>query len=196
VLPETYRFDPPLSPHLAARQAGVEIDPERILADLVRHASADPGRNLLIEGIGGLLVPLTGRGYLLIHLIAESALPVVLVARSTLGTINHTLLSLAALRDRRIEIAGVVMNGPPDRHNREAIESFGKVAVIAEIPPLAEGWDGQGEAKPARSAILAAAKQFDTNRKLIKYFGKEEKPQRAQSGRRGRREEEEKSERE
>jgi dethiobiotin synthetase len=64
-------------------------------------------------------------------------LPVILVARSALGTINHTLLSLAALRAARLDIAGVVISGEPDRHNREAIEIYGQVKVLGEIPRLA-----------------------------------------------------------
>ena len=72
----------------------------------------------------------------MIDLIQKLAVPAVLVARSTLGTINHTLLSLGALRARRIPILGVVMNGPPNLGNRRAIEQFGHVRVIAELPRL------------------------------------------------------------
>ena len=67
-------------------------------------------------------------------LIARLGLPAILVARSTLGTINHTLLSLAALRRRGIRVAGVIMNGPPSPGNRSAIERHGAVRVLAEIP--------------------------------------------------------------
>jgi dethiobiotin synthetase len=63
-------------------------------------------------------------------------LPVILVARSTLGTINHTLLSLEALRRRGVPLAGIVINGPEMPHNRAAIERYGQVEVIAEIPWL------------------------------------------------------------
>ena len=66
----------------------------------------------------------------------ELELPLILVARSTLGTINHTLLSLEAIRRRGLPLAGVVMNGPETPHNRAAIERYGKVEVIAEIPWL------------------------------------------------------------
>jgi malonyl-CoA O-methyltransferase len=62
------------------------------------------------------------------------ALPIVLVARSTLGTINHTLLSLATLRSRALPVAGVILNGPPNAGNRAAIERFGRVRVLAELP--------------------------------------------------------------
>jgi dethiobiotin synthetase len=70
----------------------------------------------------------------MIDLPARLALPVLVVARSTLGTINHTLLTIEALRARSLSIAGVVMVGPPDAGNREAIEQYGRVAVVGEMP--------------------------------------------------------------
>ena len=70
----------------------------------------------------------------MIDLIHRLGLPVILVARSALGTINHTLLSLGALRARQVPVAGVVMNGPPDAGNRSTIEQFGRVRVLAELP--------------------------------------------------------------
>jgi dethiobiotin synthetase/malonyl-CoA O-methyltransferase len=155
ILPEVYLFPDPLSPHLAAQRAGATIDPGRVLADLERHR-ATPGRALVVEGVGGLLVPLTGEGYLLADLLVAAKLPCLLVARSTLGTINHTLLSLEALRAREISIAGVVLNGPPNRENRRAIERFGRVPVLAEVPPLAL----------ERPAIAAAARAFDPEGRL------------------------------
>jgi len=71
-----------------------------------------------------------------VDLATELHLPLVLVARSTLGTINHTLLSLEAIRRRGLPLAGVVISGPETPHNRAAIERYGKVEVIAEIPWL------------------------------------------------------------
>ena len=91
----------------------------------------------MVEGAGGLLVPLTSTDYV-IDLAAQLHLPVILVARSTLGTINHTLLSIEALRRRGLPLAGVVVNGPETPHNRAAIERYGEVNVIAEIPWLPE----------------------------------------------------------
>ena len=82
-----------------------------------------------------MLVPLTDEAYV-IDLAAELHLPILLVARSTLGTINHTLLSIEALRRRGLPLAGVVINGPETPHNRVAIERYGDVDVIAEIPWL------------------------------------------------------------
>jgi dethiobiotin synthetase len=89
----------------------------------------------VVEGAGGLLVPLNDTDYV-IDLAGQLELPILLVARSTLGTINHTLLSIEALRRRDLPLAGVVVNGPETPHNRTAIERYGEVSVIAEIPWL------------------------------------------------------------
>jgi dethiobiotin synthase len=126
--PPVYALRAPLSPHAAAALEDIAIDLDRLTT---LPALPQP---LVVEGAGGVLVPLTDR-HLMIDLMARLALPVVLVARSGLGTINHTLLSLMALRSRGIAIAGVVLNGPPNPGNRTAIESYGAVQVIAELPP-------------------------------------------------------------
>ena len=81
------------------------------------------------------MVPIT-EDAMIVDLIARFGLPVVLVARSTLGTINHTLLSLEALRARGLPVAGVILNGPPNPGNRAAIERFGNIRVLAEIPEI------------------------------------------------------------
>lgn len=128
LLPPAYTFQAPLSPHAAAAQEQATITLEAITWPSTRHF-------VVAEGAGGLLVPLN-RTALMIDLIQKLDVPAVLVARSTLGTINHTLLSLGALRARRIPILGVVMNGPPNPGNRRAIEQFGHVRVIAELPRL------------------------------------------------------------
>ncbi len=136
VLKERYLFTPPVSPHLAARQAQEIIQPQEILESLQNHSRALQERPLVIEGIGGLLVPLTDEGYLLADVLQEMGLPCLLVASSTLGTINHTLLTLEALRLRRLTLAGVVLNGVPNQENRRAIEKFGEIAVVSEIEPM------------------------------------------------------------
>jgi dethiobiotin synthase len=130
ILAEAYVLPEAMAPHEAARRAGVAID-------LARLKPPATGRPLIVEGAGGMLVPLTGNAYV-IDLAALLHLPVLVVARSTLGTINHTLLSIEALRRRSLPIAGVVMNGPNTPHNRTAIERYGRVDVIAEIPWLPE----------------------------------------------------------
>lgn len=133
IFAEGIRLERPLSPHLSARLAGARISIEEILAT----ASRAPRESLMIvEGAGGVLVPLNERE-MMIDLIRDLNLPAIITARSGLGTINHTLLTIEALRLRGIGIAGVLMNGEQNEENRRAIESYGKTRVIAEIPPFA-----------------------------------------------------------
>jgi dethiobiotin synthetase len=122
------RLQRPLSPHLAARLSGTAIE----LQPLVDIA-AGARRTLIVEGAGGVLVPVNEREFMT-DLMSRLGLPVVIVSRSTLGTINHTLLTIEALRRRSLTIAGVVMVGPPDADNREAIEQRGGVHVVGELP--------------------------------------------------------------
>ena len=124
------RLERPLSPHLSARLSGRTI----ALPPLVECANAEssPAR-FIVEGAGGALVPIND-DELMTDLMARLRLPAVVVARSTLGTINHTMLTIEALRRRRIEIAGIVMVGDRDADNREAIERYGRVAVVGEMP--------------------------------------------------------------
>ena len=128
IVPEAYRLAAPVSPHWAAEREGVTIDPERL--------ALPPGDgSLVVECAGGLLVPLR-RDWLQIDQIARWGLPVVLVARSGLGTLNHTLLSLEALRQRRIPVLGLVLNGQPHPDNPRTLAELGGVPVLAELPPL------------------------------------------------------------
>jgi dethiobiotin synthase len=132
VLPEAYQFAPPISPHLAARQAGVRIDLAKI------NLPIDIGNApLIVEGAGGVLVPVN-ETELMVDAMRHLGLPVLLAARSSLGTINHTTLSLAALRSAGVAVAGVVLIGAPNSDNRAAIEEYGKVRVVGEIPWLSE----------------------------------------------------------
>jgi dethiobiotin synthase len=127
---ECYRFDPPVSPHLAARWAGVRIE----LA-AIRRPVVERGKRLVAEGAGGVLVPIN-ESEMMIDLMRHLGLPVVVAARSTLGTINHTLLTLAQLERAGIAVAGVVLIGPENSDNREAIERYGSRPVVGEIPQL------------------------------------------------------------
>jgi len=144
---EAYRFAPPVSPHLAARRAGVRIDLRKIKMPRI------PGeRNLIVEGAGGALVPING-AQLMTDLMRRLKLPVLLVSRTALGTINHTLLSLAALRAAALDVRGVVMVGKPNAENRKAIEHYGRIRVIGLVPPLS---------RINRRALLAVfARHFD-----------------------------------
>jgi dethiobiotin synthetase len=124
------RLPRPLSPHLSAHYFGTEIDMELLLRSVEPPADS---RAWVIEGAGGVLVPLNTHQFM-IDLIAALKLPTLVVARSTLGTINHTLLTLAALRSRTIPIAGVVLCGEPNADNRRSIETYGNVPVLGEMP--------------------------------------------------------------
>lgn len=146
LFPPAAVFDAPLSPHAAAALEGRSVR----LADIT--LPPDDGFPLVAEGAGGLMVPLSD-GALMIDIIEKLAMPVVLVARSGLGTINHTLLSLEALRRRGAPIAGVVMSGPLNPGNRDAIERFGRVRVLAEIPQLEGPPDAAAAARIAATLI-------------------------------------------
>ena len=174
---EMHLLRDPVSPHLAARREGVTIDIDEIARAWADWQSVSPERGVVVEGAGGVMVPLnekrigtgdasrsgggfagsplgSGRsagGELLIDLMALLELPVLLVARSTLGTINHSLLTLDALLRRGIPIAGVVLNGPANDENRQAIESYGDVQVIAAVEPF----------DLTSSSLCAAAAAFD-----------------------------------
>ncbi|ASC04411.1 dethiobiotin synthase [Acetobacter pasteurianus] len=125
-------FLAPLSPDAAARAEGVQIDPAQLV---LPQGEAD--KPLVVEGAGGLMVPATP-DLMMIDLAQRWGLPVVLVARSGLGTLNHTLLSLEALRARQIVVAGVVLSGPLNAENRETIAQKAKVRILAEVPFCAE----------------------------------------------------------
>lgn len=127
VYPEIYRYSEPVSPHLAAKLAGDVIEIEKI--------NLPNDENLIIEGTGGVMVPINDHTFM-IDLIQKLGAKVILVARSKLGTINHTILSLEAMRLRGINILGVIMNGEENRDNKEAIEFYGKTRVLAQFPKL------------------------------------------------------------
>jgi dethiobiotin synthetase len=130
VLPEVYLFRMPASPHIAAAAEGIEIDPERLT--LPRS-----DRPLVVEGAGGLMVPLT-RSMLVIDLIARLRLPVILCARTRLGTINHSLLSIEALRRRNLPIQGIAFIGDEERGAEDTIIAIGGVRRLGRLPVLAE----------------------------------------------------------
>lgn len=130
LLPETYCFDPPVSPHLAAREAGV-----RIALDSLKFPAASANRTWIVEGAGGVMAPINEHD-LMLDLMRHLGLPVVVAARTALGTINHTLLTLAALRGAHLSVRGVVLIGAENIENRRAIEQYGEIQVIGHIPIL------------------------------------------------------------
>lgn len=129
---ETYALQQPLSPHAAAVFDNIEISLDAFSLPVIPEEDF-----LIIEGAGGVLVPINEK-YFMLDLIEKLGSPVLIVADSELGTINHSLLTIRQLRDRKIKIAGVVMNGPQNQGNKEAIEFYGNVEVIAEIEPMEE----------------------------------------------------------
>ncbi len=131
-IPEKYRFAPPVSPHLAARLAGARIEVRRVQMPQLAANEA-----LIVEGAGGALVPIN-RTQLMTDLMRHLQFPILLVARTSLGTINHTLLSLAALRSASLNVLGVVMVGKPNGENRKAIEHYGEIEVVGAVPMLAK----------------------------------------------------------
>ena len=156
-----YSFGPAVSPHLAAELAGTQIEPERLM-DLARAAGA--GHTLVVEGVGGLLVPLTPT-FSVCDLAVELGLPLLLVARPGLGTINHTLLTLAHARSRGLHVAAVIINRWPDpaetmeRSNRATIERLGEIEVgtLGELrEPSAELLASAGARLPWRSWVGGA----------------------------------------
>jgi dethiobiotin synthetase len=126
--PESYIFDPPVSPHLAAEWEKTVIDLETIQ----RPSITDP---LIIEGAGGILVPVNREAFM-VDVIRRLESDVVVAARTALGTINHTLLTLAAIRAAGLKLRGVVMIGLANADNRRAVEQYGGVPVIGWIPWL------------------------------------------------------------
>lgn len=153
IFPEIYRLQEPLSPHAAAAIDGVEIQMEKFQLPAVPD-----GSRLVVEGAGGILVPLND-SQLVLDLIEQLALPILVVARSGLGTLNHTLMTLATLRSRDLKIGGVIMVGPENESNRVAIQHYGQTRVLAELPIF----------RPLNHQALA---QFPLSKNLIQFLDK------------------------
>jgi dethiobiotin synthetase len=136
-----YCFEPPLSPHLAARTSGAVIEPLSILSRcrklLANH------RLLLVEGAGGLCVPLTGPCYTMADLAADLALPLLVVARPVLGTINHTVLTIKYALMRGLTVSGFIFNGLDswpgilEKDNADMIQSITGVPLLGMLPGVA-----------------------------------------------------------
>ena len=126
IIKEAYVFTKPLSPHWAA-----EIDQKTINFDMLRLPNVKG--SLIVETAGGLMVPIT-RNFLQIDQIKQWNLPVILVCKSSLGTLNHTLLSIEALKRRNIEILGLVVNGEKHLDNPKTLVDFSGIPLITEFP--------------------------------------------------------------
>lgn len=129
--PERFRLSLPKSPHAAAAAVGVTID----LNDFILPSTV---RGLIVEGAGGLLVPLNLKDTMA-DLILHLSLPVVVVVRHYLGSINHTLLTCSVLRAKGIAVEGLIFNGNPDPYSEEAIMALCDLPVIGRVPELKVG---------------------------------------------------------
>lgn len=139
MLPEAYRLKTPASPHFAAEIDGIAIDPDALVLP-----NADGP--IVVEAAGGLLVPLT-REVTYIDVIGRWRAPVVLCARTTLGTINHSLLSIEALRTRGIGLLGIVFVGDGNAESERIIVEMGHTRRLGRLPHL----------KPIAAEVLRAA---------------------------------------
>ncbi len=151
ILPEHYLLTFPASPHYAAEREGVEIDPAQLTVPSV-------SRPLVIEGAGGLAVPIR-RDLLQIDVFARWKLPVILCASTRLGTINHSLLSIEALKRRAIPILGVAFIGDANPDSEATICAIGGVKRLGRLPHL----------DPLHVESLREA--FAENFKLVDVFG-------------------------
>jgi dethiobiotin synthetase len=129
IVPERYRLQTPASPHHAAAIDGVRIEAGSL------DVPATGERPLVIEGSGGLLVPLD-RSTLYIDVLARWRIPVVLCARTALGTINHSLLSVEALRNRKLELLGIAFIGESNPESESVICEIGRVPRLGRLPRL------------------------------------------------------------
>jgi dethiobiotin synthetase len=144
----TRRYGPAVSPHLAAELSGERIDPRELIAAAERLAgSPRAGRTLIVEGVGGLLVPIVDE-QTVCDLAVALGLPVLVAARPGLGTINHTLLTLRAAAAAGLDVRAVVFTPWPsrpdaiERSNRETVARLGRVEV-ATLPAVASPRRGQ-----------------------------------------------------
>jgi dethiobiotin synthetase len=125
--PEAYQLTQPFSPHKSADLDGIIIDPSKIIVPKTNN-------QLIIEGAGGLMVPLNS-SFLMIDLIQYLDVEVVLVVKHYLGSINHTLLSLDALKSRQIPVKAIIFNGDSDQYSEDVILAYAKCKAIA-IPTI------------------------------------------------------------
>jgi dethiobiotin synthetase len=151
-----YRYGPAVSPHLAADLDGAPIETDRLRSSAL---AASEGTDLMVcEGVGGFMVPLAP-GYLVRDLARDLALPVIIASSPALGTINHTLLTIEAVRAAGLDVGGVVLTPWPaepsamERSNRKTIERLGSVTVET-LPRLdlssPEGWPAPAFGEPER----------------------------------------------
>ncbi|MCC9166320.1 dethiobiotin synthase [Pontibacter harenae] len=142
--PEAYRLKMAASPHKAAAAEGIEIDVHGIEIPQTKN-------NLIVEGAGGLMVPLNKR-YLVLDLVQRLGLEVVLISRNYLGSINHTLLTAEVLRYRKIPVAGIIFNGEENASTEDFIIKY---TGLHRLPSIRQ------EADFCKETVAAYAKQFE-----------------------------------
>ena len=151
IVPERYRLRTPASPHQSAAIDGVRINPAALdVPDTLN-------RPLVIEGAGGLMVPLND-DTLFIDMFERWRLPVVLCARTALGTINHSLLSVEAMRKRRIDLLGIAFIGEGNPESERAICGMGRVRRLGRLP-----WLSPLAADTLQTAFNASFRRDDFN---------------------------------
>jgi dethiobiotin synthetase len=123
---EAYRLTQSFSPHKSAAIDGITIEPENII-------QPETNNHLIIEGAGGLMVPLN-KNFLIIDLIKKLNAPVIIVSQNYLGSINHTLLSIQALKQYEIPIKGIIFNGIKDIYSKEFILNYAEIELLGHIP--------------------------------------------------------------
>lgn len=126
--PEQYRLNHPLSPHLSAKLDGITID-------LDAFKLPNTSNSLIVEGAGGLMVPLNDE-YLVLDLIKKLNIPVILISKHYLGSINHTLLTINTLKQHQIPIKGIIFNGEANNESERYILNYGKIESLGSIPDL------------------------------------------------------------
>jgi len=141
--PEVYRLTQPLSPHLSARLDGIEIE-------LAKIAIPDTSNNLIIEGAGGLMVPLNEKD-LIVDLIKKLDVEVILVSQNYLGSINHTLLSINLLKQYQIPIKGIVFNDDENQETERFILQYSQVKKLGSVSNLKE---------ITKEAVISAGKRI------------------------------------
>ncbi|MFH0894944.1 MAG: dethiobiotin synthase [Bacteroidota bacterium] len=126
---ESYLLREPLSPHAAAAKENIDIHIDKIVKPKTKNS-------LIIEGAGGLMVPLNMHGNLMIDLIAVLGFEVILVSKNYLGSINHTLLSLELLKQRGIHVKGIVFSGEPNLESESIIRKISCEKILFHVPQM------------------------------------------------------------
>lgn len=127
ILPESFRLTQPLSPHAAAKFDGLKIEKESLYLP-------DFEGNLVLEGAGGVMVPINDDGLLYIDMFAEWKIPVIIVSKHYIGSINHTLLTIEALKNRCIQIEGIIFIGEENVESESILVQASNCKMIARIP--------------------------------------------------------------